>query len=465
MGRGSNCTDDATDAGVRARPREWAVANVRRIQRYEAIERTFTFVDYAWLSASDKRFGLLPFINAKNGRLALDRCGSGEWQDKARALFDSILERDRPPLASEMPLQAQVDEILHLIWGELRASGGKDRWDMAPAVRAVDKALHGCCSVTHGDAIATFREMYKVVAGDELSSQLDWIERQIRRAGFAYVRDIGPETPFKPLRTKNEVKAWLRAKYPWMHAEFEGLSLQLVNRSVKTFDDLAAVYPEVAATIEFFGVDEWDDRFDDNDGLMAMAEWCNYSILGQDRQQQSIRLSPKYFASERRLNLTAQKLRKEAEQSQVEHFVDMDCTPEGLTTHEFGHNVHFHLLRCEQLRPDDAIEDAQAPADSVRSWLASNTDEISGYAGHTPYERFAETFTALHHKPELAQSHPSVASLGRFLAEARERGAFTPPGGGDGTGRESLRMAILEARRREEGERAGRQLQRSSYGS
>lgn len=432
MGRAGN----SNAALIHAEPRGgwtsgWARRNAAHIERLAGLERTFEFIDKCWFKTGSSNFGTLPYLNAVAGLHLLPHCEPGEWQKPVQALFESLTATGKPPttvtLRGEDKQVVAALQAVDAIWPRYKTADSQP-----PEIRALYEAIDGTRYVVAYDAIATLRATSKALRGDDREGYLADVEAFLRRRGFAHVATIGPDTPFTRARTVQEAAAWVRAKYPQVVCRFDDLSLELVNRAVKQFDELASEFPRAVEELSFFGAADWDGEFHRDKETVACANWNQLSLARGINHRQDIKMNPHFFRSPKAFAERTARFPKTSDDGSKPFHVEGEMSVEGIIVHEFGHLLHFTMLR-EEIEKLPLVEteeehalifaDPGAPGGTVRRWLADHPEALSGYGEMNNTERFAEAFTALYRAPQLAEDD-TVSSLRRFLDQAKAEGRF-----------------------------------------
>ena len=185
----------------------------------------------------------------------------------------------------------------------------------------------------------------------------------------------------------DEARRWAEDRYPHVKWDFEGAHIDTINPSLKQFDTLAKEYPEVASKLtyvgtlqggEFAGRDAWKNA----GGAYAFAS-ADGSMIG---------LNPTFYSDPAGFKLELKT--GTALEARAGRWHPQGCdTVESVLSHEFGHSVFNEALRGDK-------------GNTVYEWTMKNkaTSSLSRYATTSPFEGFAEGFSALYHSPKSSHT-------------------------------------------------------------
>jgi hypothetical protein len=207
--------------------------------------------------------------------------------------------------------------------------------------------------------------------------------------------DPSPTTPASvPGSTIREQTSWARSRLPGTTVNLQGGAPAVIGPSLEQLDRLARIYPEVAARIQRFGLEDLGT------GHVGVAD-----VLGRSRgplpgQPASLALNRAYFSRPgrllRRLDAMVRRGWHPSGTAQVESIV----------THEFGHHL-WYLLEDEGFDPRWFFSTLAGDRRSLSSYAEEGTDRDG--------ETFAEAFVAHHLGDEDARNHPLTRSVVEFI--------------------------------------------------
>ena len=174
---------------------------------------------------------------------------------------------------------------------------------------------------------------------------------------------------------ENQLQAikYCEGKYPTVHFDFGGMSLEVLDQLIPQINKLAIEYPGVMNQMKLIGR-----------GLHGECEGGYASINDAGN---AIHLNEKYFSN---AELFKQCLQEDAAE---------DFHPEGCNTfasvfsHEFGHAVETYMRT-----PDANLGEGSALAGAFADKMYGSSS-LSHYSPTNPNEAFAEGFAAIHHAP------------------------------------------------------------------
>lgn len=195
----------------------------------------------------------------------------------------------------------------------------------------------------------------------------------------------------------------MREKHPSIDFDFTGCDPDVAARTAKQYDELLQKYPDVTKTIAYIGTPEWAPdgwapNFSERKGAIATCS-SNLNNLNHNFKN-VITLNPKYYGD-------PQFLQDALDRSQTWM---ASSSLEGLATHEFGHAIHFYLLREGAKKSFtgyiglSAQGEVRQTISDFTSYNHSLSGKTSRYAATNEYEAFAEGFTMAYHRPADKQS-------------------------------------------------------------
>jgi SPP1 gp7 family putative phage head morphogenesis protein len=274
----------------------------------------------------------------------------------------------------------------------------------------------------------------------------------------APIAPVAPSAMFPPegFTTTAEAEAWLRARFPTLtegrieshdhrftqtHSELdpvtnryksrtetrtvtEQIDMAILNDNLRELDRLATRYPYAVKRlnkVNMIDLRQGDLYAHANDTLI---EWNNYHYT--NRAPNPFSTLPDTMAPGARARTS---LRRDIKSS-FHPSVREEAIDASITTHEFGHALHYSLLRdyramdgsgrvydpAKRLDPG-ALQYGETVAYAWASWVRTTRQTggvVSTYARKSEFERVAEAFAAYQHQPR-EQWKPYVHKLAAIL--------------------------------------------------
>jgi SPP1 gp7 family putative phage head morphogenesis protein len=226
-----------------------------------------------------------------------------------------------------------------------------------------------------------------------------------------------PIGELKDLTTLKEMERWGREHYPNIQFDFEGAHVDTIRPTLEQFDKLAQEYPDVAARLEYVGTYKGEGA----PGRGFQQNSNTYAHASHDGTR--IGLNPEWYGDPEIFELS---LRDCREGGWLARGV---ATPEGIITHEFGHQVNHHLLSIKDSMTPEAPWSGYTTINTAkRSFVHANkpTNRLSRYGLTKPAEAWAEGFASLYHTPP--RNHTKYARrLRDFLEIISTSGRYEDP--------------------------------------
>lgn len=202
-----------------------------------------------------------------------------------------------------------------------------------------------------------------------------------------------------------DAQSWASKKYKHILWELEGLDPDVLNKSIKMFDQLAQEYPEVVKRLKYVGTRK-------SKGPFSGYQWKKGQYAHAATNGQYIGINPVYYGD-------YGKFLASCNRGAMGGWHPRGSTGvESVLTHEFGHQVHNWLLAQtdKAFLPVVATDGFGLVNATVDRWIKdAPVNDLCGYAKTNGREKFAEAFAALYHGDKKDRANKTVKSLDALL--------------------------------------------------
>lgn len=246
-----------------------------------------------------------------------------------------------------------------------------------------------------------------------------------REANVPAATDVRPTPPVERpgnFRSLASAKDWARQKYPNVFFDFTGIDLDALNPTLKKFDELATLYPEVVAQLKYVGTYAEDADVIPQylkSGFNATENQAN-AYAHAWFQGDGIGLNTRWYGDARKFAEST------AEGARFGWHPRGSGGIESVMTHEFGHLVQAYYQSSARTAFTDGVRmsgDGRIMT-AVRAFLDNHSipgTALSQYSLTNQAELWAEAFTAVYHPDPSTDRLSFVRDLRALLEFLIER--------------------------------------------
>jgi hypothetical protein len=221
-----------------------------------------------------------------------------------------------------------------------------------------------------------------------------------------------PQRVFGDWQTLEQAQQQAGERYPNIQWDFTGAKLETIDPTLRQFDKLAQVYPQVAERLQYVGT----YRGSAAPSFGAPGEdWGPNTWAHATRDGKVIGINPAFYGD-------LKKFTESLHRSEATGWHPKGTSSiESVITHEFGHQVENWLRSVDgkiAAQPYVNISGNGLVQDTFSRWYEKHDpSNLSDYAAASKEEGWAESFAANHHSPATVRRRKYV-QLQRELLEA-----------------------------------------------